>query len=136
MTTLGQRLEKAREDKELRQQDLAECAGVTRGAVSQWLSDGTSPSLPTLLKLSMLLDVDPAWLAFGIEVAEDRRVVYLTDAAHSVEMPIQEEVAKLAPEKVSIDARAKTDAGFIYNIHVHVHINGEKANVSHEVKTA
>ncbi len=45
--------------------ELVKATGVTKGSVSQWLSDTTAPTGANLLKLAKVLQVQPEWLLTG-----------------------------------------------------------------------
>ena len=66
MKTLEERLRKALMDAGRKQTELAKACGVTKGAVSQWLS-GTVKTLEgvNLISAADFLKVNPTWLANG-----------------------------------------------------------------------
>lgn len=45
--------------------ELVKATGVSKGTVSQWLSDSSDPTGPNLLKLAKVLSVHPDWLLTG-----------------------------------------------------------------------
>ena len=45
--------------------ELVKATGVSKGTVSQWLSDSSDPTGPNLLKLAKVLGVHPDWLLTG-----------------------------------------------------------------------
>lgn len=45
--------------------ELVKATGVSKGTVSQWLSDSSAPTGPNLLKLAKALGVHPDWLLTG-----------------------------------------------------------------------
>lgn len=45
--------------------ELVKATGVSKGSVSQWLSDTTAPTGANLLKLAKVLQVQPEWLLTG-----------------------------------------------------------------------
>ncbi len=45
--------------------ELVKATGVSKGTVSQWLSDSSDPTGPNLLKLAKVLGVPPDWLLTG-----------------------------------------------------------------------
>lgn len=53
----------------LTQETLAKKLGITRGAVTHYLSGRRVPPLKQFQKLSSVLKVDPAWLQFGTTAA-------------------------------------------------------------------
>lgn len=59
------RLRKARKNKNLTQEQLAEKVGVTQAAI-QSLESGRVKSTPHILKISRILEVSPDWLENGI----------------------------------------------------------------------
>lgn len=66
METMGDRIRRLRQARGLTQEQLAEGAGVTKSAVSQW-EGGSSKNLklPTFLKVLDLLMTDANYLIYG-----------------------------------------------------------------------
>lgn len=66
MKTFAERLKYARTRAQLSQDSLANRAGVTKGAVSQWENQtSTGCKIETLFELADALMVDARWLATG-----------------------------------------------------------------------
>ncbi|WP_318826107.1 XRE family transcriptional regulator [Burkholderia thailandensis] len=66
MKTLADRLRAALQEAQMNQSELARRVGVTRGAVSFWLTSATtSLAGENLLKVASALSVSPNWLATG-----------------------------------------------------------------------
>lgn len=65
MDTVGSRLRFRRKQKKLTQRDIAEWAGVSASAVTQWESDLTKLSGENLILVSKCLQCSPEWLVFG-----------------------------------------------------------------------
>jgi transcriptional regulator with XRE-family HTH domain len=71
-STFGERVLKARLFKAARlgrplsQQEVANAMGVTNVTVGRWEADLKEPSLETIARLAQVLDVEVAWLAFGV----------------------------------------------------------------------
>jgi len=59
---IGERLRRLRERKALRQEDLAELAGVGKNTVNRIEKNRTEPHMTTVRKLAEALGVDPAEL--------------------------------------------------------------------------
>jgi transcriptional regulator with XRE-family HTH domain len=59
---IGERLRQLRERKALRQEDLAELAGVGKNTVNRIEKNRTEPHMTTVRKLAEALGVDPAEL--------------------------------------------------------------------------
>lgn len=57
MESFGQRLSRLRKNKGYTQEEIAEKVSVSPQAVSKWENDITSPDIPTLIKLSEILNV-------------------------------------------------------------------------------
>jgi transcriptional regulator with XRE-family HTH domain len=59
---IGERLRQLRERKALRQEDLAEKAGIGKNTVNRIEKNHTEPHMTTIRKLAKALGVDPAEL--------------------------------------------------------------------------
>jgi transcriptional regulator with XRE-family HTH domain len=59
---IGERLRRLRERRALRQEDLAELAGVGKNTVNRIEKNRTEPHMTTVRKLADALEVDPAKL--------------------------------------------------------------------------
>lgn len=69
MSTLGERIAKARRAAKLKQEDLAAaCSVSTNQAVSNWEHDKTSPKASDLVIIARLTGVPLKWLVDGIEI--------------------------------------------------------------------
>jgi transcriptional regulator with XRE-family HTH domain len=62
---IGERLKQLRIERALRQEDLAELAGVGKNTINRIEKNHTEPHMTTLRKLAEALDVDPAELVRG-----------------------------------------------------------------------
>ncbi len=62
---IGDNLRKLREARALRQEDLAEKAGVGKNTVNRIEKNRTEPHMTTIRKLAEALEVDPAELVQG-----------------------------------------------------------------------
>lgn len=65
ITDLGERLEQAQTRKGLTGVQLARRAGYTPAAISR-LKHGETPRFQTLIDIAQTLEVEPAWLTFGV----------------------------------------------------------------------
>lgn len=64
--TIGDRIRAAREQEGLSQQDLADAAGVSKSAVSQWETGDTKSLRPdNLFKIARRLDRRAEWIITG-----------------------------------------------------------------------
>jgi transcriptional regulator with XRE-family HTH domain len=62
---IGERLRELRVQRALRQEDLAELAGVGKNTINRIEKNRTEPHMTTLRKLAQALEVDPAELVRG-----------------------------------------------------------------------
>lgn len=76
MATFGERLKSLRKERGIRQLDLAEIMGVTKGTVAKWEQDVRRPDFDTMTSLCSEFDVTLGWL-MGEDV--DRTPVEPTD---------------------------------------------------------
>ena len=75
LVSVGDRIVDARKKKDMTQLDLAKRVGVSRAAVGQGEINSTSPSIVKVEEVAMVLDVEPQWLAYGVNPGEPR-IVY------------------------------------------------------------
>src|SRR5215203_2736191 len=64
---IGERLRRLREERALRQEDLALLAGIGKNTVNRIEKNRTEPHMTTIRKLADALEVDPAELVRGSE---------------------------------------------------------------------
>lgn len=64
---VGKNIKKAREEKGLTQEAMAEMLSVTRQAVSNWENEKTQPDVETLDRIAQTLGVDIERLIYGNE---------------------------------------------------------------------
>lgn len=62
---IGERLRQLREERALRQDELAERAGIGKNTVNRLEKNHTEPHMTTIRKLAQALEVDPAELVRG-----------------------------------------------------------------------
>ncbi len=62
---VGKNIKRFREQKNIRQEELAEKLNVTRQAVSNWETEKTEPDIDTLHKIADILEVDIEELIYG-----------------------------------------------------------------------
>jgi transcriptional regulator with XRE-family HTH domain len=62
---IGERLRQLREERALRQEDLAELAGVGKNTVNRLEKNHTEPHMTTVRKLAAALEVEPSELVKG-----------------------------------------------------------------------
>ncbi len=62
---VGKNIKQFREQKNIRQEELAEKLNVTRQAVSNWETEKTEPDIDTLHKIADILEVDIEELIYG-----------------------------------------------------------------------
>lgn len=86
---LGQRIAKCRKGKSISQEKLAEMADISNNYLSNIENSHSIPSLETLLKICIALNVTPDELLLGIASTEQQ---YLTDE-------ILEKINACAPEE-------------------------------------
>ena len=55
--SIGKRIQTFRKQKGMSQQDLSDCLGITRQAISKWELDQTLPDLETLVKMAELFEI-------------------------------------------------------------------------------
>lgn len=91
-TELGARLRKAREEKRLTQQQVAEMLGVHNSTLGKYELGKREPDFKTILRLADIYEVSPIWIITGqneINRAESRN-----DAQTTIKL-IEEEAHKL-----------------------------------------
>ena len=65
--SLGKRIELARVNADMRQQDLAEIVGVSRGAITQWETGRTEPSASKMFAIARATNQPLDWFAEGLD---------------------------------------------------------------------
>ncbi|MCY4177346.1 MAG: helix-turn-helix transcriptional regulator [Endozoicomonadaceae bacterium] len=86
------RIIKARREKKLSQQALADLIGISRSALAQWETELSRPTLKSLRKMAEVLGVSFEWLATG------RGNQYLTIAEDEIQdSELDSEINRLIP---------------------------------------
>jgi transcriptional regulator with XRE-family HTH domain len=68
METVGQRIEETRRRRLMTQADLAEKANISLITVTRLENNASpNPRMSTVKAIAAALDVDPAWLLFGVQ---------------------------------------------------------------------
>ena len=80
MSSFAGRLNKAMELRDMKQIELVEKTGITKGAISQYLKGEYEPKQNNVYKIAKALRVNPVWL-MGKEVEMDfeQEIYYLND---------------------------------------------------------
>lgn len=73
--TIGNRLNHAMQLKGLTQTDIINKTGITKGALSSYLSGRYEPKKNNIYKLAKVLDVNPVWL-MGYDVSKEVDKIY------------------------------------------------------------
>jgi transcriptional regulator with XRE-family HTH domain len=102
--TIGDRIRYLRELHGYKQAELAMKAGITQAAISNLETDSSrKPSAPTLLRLALALECEPAWLLDGIGDPKAPRIVSKESEQELLEayraMPAGAKAALLAAAK-------------------------------------
>ena len=71
MELLGKNIRKARQNRNMTQEDLAESLNVSESAVSQWESGRTSPDLGIIPDICAVLDISSDWL---LDIGAEKRI--------------------------------------------------------------
>lgn len=71
METIGDRIRKAREAKGLKQPQLSDAAGVSKGTISMWETGVTNPRGQNLYNVAKVLGVSSEYLLTGKEPDDD-----------------------------------------------------------------
>lgn len=64
-TTLGMRMAAARRDAGISQERLAHLLGTSTRTVTRWESNERQPTIPVLISLSVLTDINLGWIMTG-----------------------------------------------------------------------
>ena len=70
MATISERLREILSIRNMKQAEIVEKTGITRGAVSSYLSGRYLPKQDSIYKMAKVLNVNPAWL-MGLDVPMD-----------------------------------------------------------------
>jgi len=74
MNIIGKRIKDLRKALKITQKQIADYVGVNRVSVSQWESQGDSPTQPkgeNLIRLSQILKTTPDYILYGVEPGEE-----------------------------------------------------------------
>ncbi len=83
--SIGSTIKRLRREKDITQEQLAECLGITSRAISQWECDRTAPDISQIPALCHIFDVSSdVLLGIDIEKNEERIKSYLEEA-HKVD---------------------------------------------------
>ena len=103
--SIGERISKLRQDKNISQMQLSEALGVSRQAVSKWENDLSAPDTINLIRLADILDTEVEYLATG------RKPVYthpvFVDKIKTVEKVVEVEKIVKVPETVTVERIVK-----------------------------
>lgn len=72
--SIGSTIKKLRRERNMTQEQLAECLGITANAVSQWECDQTAPDISQLPMLARILQVTTDRL-LGIDFSKDEEEI-------------------------------------------------------------
>lgn len=72
MATTSERLKEIMALRNIKQVDIIEKTGITKGALSSYISGRYEPKQKTIYQLAKCLDVNEAWL-MGLDVPMDRK---------------------------------------------------------------
>lgn len=73
METISERIKKGLEIRELKQADLVNLTGISKGALSSYISGTYEPKQRNIYKIAEALDVNEAWL-MGYDVPMERNL--------------------------------------------------------------
>lgn len=102
MSNWTMRIKTRMKELEMTQETLANKMGITRGAVTHYLSGRRVPPLKQFHKLATVLKVDPAWLQFGTTDAKSASKIDTkinVERAHQIPLLSWEEVANFVKGK-------------------------------------
>ena len=68
--TIESRIKQLYRSQGLSQKQFADSIGLTQSAVSQWVTGGTYPTLPTLAKIAQFFEITLAELFNGVTIEE------------------------------------------------------------------
>lgn len=113
MSTLSERMKEALRAKGMRQIELAQAIGLTRGAISLWVN-GMTKTLEgeNLLKAAAALGVSPVWLASGKGPMQVQSQGTAPAALHELGAPRAASTKAGFLEVAVFDARGSMGAGF------------------------
>lgn len=98
MVAFKDRLLEALEIRNMKQIDLSAKTGIGKSSISQWLSGRNEPNNINIRKLSIALDVSPAWL-MGYEDVEMDKMSEEEEKRQS--LTIEAEMAEMMLKKIS-----------------------------------
>lgn len=113
-TRLAQKIREkaAREHRDITQMDVAQAAGVSKGAISRYVSDVDVPRDPVLEKIATFLDTTAAFLRYGVsEPTSATGAQHVAASAAPPPRPVKIQRIKSEVRTVPIDAHKKAAPG-------------------------
>lgn len=91
MKTIADRLKKGMALRGLKQSDLAAKTGISKGALSSYVSGKYEPKQQNIYKISKALDVNEAWL-MGLDVSMERNILVNDPGLNEILIKISEKL--------------------------------------------
>ena len=104
MSSFASRLNKAMELRNMKQSELVEKTGITKGAISQYLKGKYAPKQINTYKIAKALNVNPVWL-LGKDVSMELVIIKTIAAHHDSEDWTEEELQSIEDYKAFIRSR-------------------------------
>ncbi|MGJ0841546.1 helix-turn-helix domain-containing protein [Clostridium tertium] len=85
MKTISERIKEALEIRDMKQTDLVKLTGITKGALSSYISGAYEPKQRNIYKIAQALNVNEAWL-MGYDVSMDKEKINNTIHSQTTSM--------------------------------------------------
>ena len=82
MKTISERIKEGLEIRELKQADLVNLTGISKGALSSYVSGSYEPKQKNIYKIAKALDVNEAWL-MGHDIPMERNIQKETKSSYN-----------------------------------------------------
>lgn len=113
MSNTSERLKKIISERGVKQVELIERTGISKGALSSYISGRYDPKQDNLYKLAKVLDVNPAWL-MGLDVPMEPAAPAGSPAPAAIQAPLRPDEKELLSYYNLLDAEDRAEArGYI-----------------------
>lgn len=120
MSSLGARIKQARKDAKQTQEQVAEALGLTKGAISQWENNGTTPELAQFRSFCSVVNASADEILLGKKLRGlEKRIGALPEALREYviqALEFAEEIKAMIPTRFLVTPTKSTYQAFHQNL--------------------